>query len=209
MRAMGASRVIGWCISGTRIDKAYPYSPMVIARIIKELRLPVILFGAGKDAEAAEVVGNQVVIQNGSGEGLHFAIEADYHKSSPELRAKLGLVPDVTNWPVRRGLAQVQLCDLVIGPDTGFMWGVAMEKMPKIVMLSHASQENITKHWHNTITLHADQKRVPCWPCHKLHDGLDTCVPNKDNNGAACISDISVEEILRKAKVSLNSIQET
>ena len=37
----------------------------------------------------------------------------------------------------------------MIGPDTGLMWGVAMEAMPKIMLLSHASPENITKHWTN------------------------------------------------------------
>jgi hypothetical protein len=34
----------------------------------------------------------------------------------------------------------------------------AFEAMPKIMLLSHASEENITKHWVNTTTLHADPK---------------------------------------------------
>ena len=89
--------------------------------------------------------------------------------------------------------------------------GVRLEPMPKIALLSHASAENITKHWLNTTTLHADQNRVPCWPCHKLHDTKDTCVENKEKNGAACISDISVETIMghvRKylAQPSINNV---
>ena len=69
--------------------------------------------------------------------------------------------------------------------------------MPKIVMVSHASAENITKHWVNTTTLHADPDRVPCFPCHRLHNSIDTCTPNKDGgHAAACISDISVETIV-------------
>ena len=87
--------------------------------------------------------------------------------------------------------------DLVVTPDTGTAWAVAFEQMPKIVMVSHASQENITKHWINTTTLHADRHRVPCWPCHRLHDDISTCIPNKQNNGAACISDISVETLVQ------------
>jgi hypothetical protein len=51
------------------------------------------------------------------------------------------------------------------------------------------------QHWVNTINLHADPEKVSCWPCHKLHDRQETCRPNKENNGAACISDISVETI--------------
>ena len=90
--------------------------------------------------------------------------------------------------------------DVVITPDTGPAWACALEPMPKIALLSHASAENITKHWLNTTTLHADQNRVPCWPCHKLHDTKDTCVENKEKNGAACISDISVETIMGHVK---------
>ena len=62
--------------------------------------------------------------------------------------------------------------------------------MPKIVLLSHASPTNITKHWVNTITLHADQARVPCWPCHQLHETPETCVKAEKADAAACITDI-------------------
>jgi ADP-heptose:LPS heptosyltransferase len=90
------------------------------------------------------------------------------------------------------------MADLVVTPDTGTAWAVAMEQMPKIVMVSHASAENITKHWVNTTTLHADPQRVPCWPCHRLHNDISTCVPDKDvGKGAACMGDISVETVVQ------------
>jgi hypothetical protein len=73
------------------------------------------------------------------------------------------------------------------------------------VMVSHASVENITKHWVNTTTLHADPNRVPCWPCHRLHDDPSTCVVNKEENGAACISDVSVENLVRTVAQTWNS----
>jgi ADP-heptose:LPS heptosyltransferase len=175
-------RAVAWCVSGSRIDKVYPYAPMAIARIIKELNVPVILLGApGKDHDLALVVQENVKRTNGSAEGLHVAISTDANNPT---------------WPIRRILSMAGVCDLVIGPDTGPMWSVAFEPMPKILMLSHASAENITKHWVNTVTLQADQNRVPCFPCHQLHDVPATCTPNKENNGAACVSDISVEKIL-------------
>jgi hypothetical protein len=67
----------------------------------------------------------------------------------------------------------------------------------KVLMVSHGSVENIAKHAVNTIVLHADENRVPCWPCHRLHDDTSTCVENKEKNGAACISDISVEQVVQ------------
>ena len=179
-------RVVGWCISGTRLDKRYPLAPLAIARIIRELNVPVILFGApGKDYDAAKSIQDHVKLENSSLDGLHLAMSPD---------------ADAPTWPIRRVLSQIQTCDLVISPDTGPAWAVAMEKMPKMVMLSHASDRNITAHWKNTTSMHADPARVPCWPCHQLHDEIATCTPNADNNGAACISDISVETIVQTAR---------
>jgi hypothetical protein len=94
-------------------------------------------------------------------------------------------------------------CDLVISPDTGAAWAVAFEPTPKIIMVSHASVENITRHHVNTIALSADPDRVGCSPCHRLHSDPSTCVPNKDGNGPACLSDLSVELIVTAAKAAL------
>jgi ADP-heptose:LPS heptosyltransferase len=178
-------RFILWVLSGTRIDKVYPYATSAVARIIREVKAPVVLMGAPNDKEhsMATAIRDSVAIDNGSREGLHLAVPAT------EGGAKA--------WPLRTSLALAQVADLVITPDTGTAWAVAFEPMPKIVMVSHASAENITKHWHNTTTLHADPNRVPCWPCHRLHDGPSTCVENKEKNGAACISDISVEKLVQ------------
>jgi hypothetical protein len=89
------------------------------------------------------------------------------------------------------------MSDCVVTPDTGIGWAVAMEQMPKVALMSHASDENITKHWVNTTTLCADQNRVPCWPCHRLHDDITTCMPSKDNpQASACMADISVQQIV-------------
>src|SRR5208337_5005699 len=109
----------------------------------------------------------------------------------------LGLSHDANNpnWPIRRVLSFAQACDIVIGPDTGPMWGVAYESNYKVLMLSHGSVENVSKHWVNTVSLHADTARVPCYPCHQLHNTGETCTPNRDKNGSACISDISVETV--------------
>ncbi len=182
-KATIGGRVVGWCVSGTRIDKIYPSAPIVIARIIRELGASVVLLGApGKDTELAKVVQTNVEQQNGSVEGLHVAISPDAENPS---------------WPIRRILTMAAACDVMIGPDTGPMWGVAMEPVPKILMLSHASPVNITKYWPNTVTLHARPTVVPCWPCHRLHDTIATCVANKMGNGAACISDINVETVVR------------
>jgi ADP-heptose:LPS heptosyltransferase len=205
---VGGERVIGWCLSGTRVDKVYPSSPMVVARIIKELGCSVILLGApGIQGDMAKTICEHVEKQNGSGDGVHVAIAADYDLSSEEDRVRLGLKPGIINWPLRRVLSQALTCDLVVSPDTGVAWAVAMADMPKIMLLSHASPKNITKHWKNTVTLHADNHRVPCYPCHMLHDDKESCQAEQIRHGmkpnehaSSCIADISVETIVSEAK---------
>jgi ADP-heptose:LPS heptosyltransferase len=181
-------RFIVWLLRGTRIDKVYPYGPVAVARLIRETGLPVVLVGGPKDAELARALHDDIVQMTGNSDGLHIAVSPGH--------ATNGAAEDA--WPLRRSLTLVQHAALVVGPDTGPMWAVAMNRdIPKIVLLSHASPANVTKHWKNVWTLHADQGRVPCWPCHRLHSTFDTCVPNAGNTGAACISDIQVDTIVR------------
>lgn len=183
---------IAWCLGGSRIDKVYPSSPMAIARIAREIA-PVVCLGApGKDQAMALAIQNHVIQQNGSLENFHIGI------TNPELKA---------DWPIRRVLAMAQAARMVIGPDTGPMWSVAMEPMPKLVLLSHASPKNITAHWVDTVALHADPKRVDCWPCHRLQDDPSTCRINAEGNGAACISDIPVDAVVSLAKAAHSPIR--
>jgi len=181
-------RCLAWVISGSRPDKIYPYSAAAICRIIKELDLPVVMVGVGgKQFEMAKLVLEDVKRTNSSEKGLHLAL-------SPEGSDPGGH----QHWSTRRSISQVLASDIVVTPDTGLGWACAMEPMPKIALMSHASDENITKHWVNTETLHADPNNVPCWPCHRLHDDMTTCTPAKDGGAAAaCMADIPVETIVQ------------
>lgn len=192
VKAQMGERFILWVLSGTRVDKVYPYATSAVARIIRELKVPVLLMGGPSEKEhsMATAIRDSVAVDNGGREGLHLAV--------PSAAGELC-------WPLRTSLAMALCADLVVTPDTGIAWAVAFEPMPKIVMVSHASAENITKHWINTTTLHASPDRVPCWPCHRLHDDPSTCVENKQKNGAACISDISVETLVQAVAKALES----
>lgn len=187
-------KYLSWIIGGSRIDKVYPYAAHAICRVIKELNLPVMMLGVGgKQFEMATAVMTEVERTNSTTDGLHLAL-------SPEGSDQGGH----QHWSSRRSMTQVLASDIVVSPDTGLAWAAAMEPMPKIIMVSHASEENITKHWINTTTLHADPDTVPCWPCHRLHNTIDTCVPNKDGGAAACISDISVQTLIESISRALN-----
>ncbi len=193
-KAKVGAKVVGWVLTGSRIDKIHPQADVAIARVIRELNLPVIMFGApGKDYEMAKLVQHETRKLNHSEDGLHLALSHDAENPT---------------WGPRRICAQAQACDIVVGPDTGPMWAVAMHAMPKVLMASHAGGPNITTHWVNTTTLEADRERVPCYPCHRLHDDASMCKPNADKNGSACISDITVDTILETIQKSLQAKNE-
>lgn len=194
-KAKVGERVIGWCVAGSRLDKYHPRSPMIVGRLIHELGLPVIMFGAGqREMEVVKATMEHCEKTYGDIEGVHEA-RTTYEPDGKTV---------VNDWPIRRSLTQLLTCDLVITPDTGLLWAAGFEQVPKIALLSHATPQNITKYFKNTVALHADHKRVSCFPCHRLHDTIEFCRPNKQNDGAACIADVSVEAILDTARTLLN-----
>lgn len=98
------------------------------------------------------------------------------------------------DWSIRQTLTFAEICDLVIGPETGVMSSVAMLPMPKIVFLSHSSHDNLTKGWENTYALFS--LKTPCYPCNMMHYGWTHCKRNEDkdqywNGTAQCQVDIT------------------
>lgn len=186
-------KYIAWILSGTRIDKVWPPAAATIARLLKTTKLPIVMLGGpGKDFEMAKQIQQYVIEVNGSDTGLHLG---------------LSVTPEKPNWPIRRVLTQTLMADLVVTPDTGPAWAVAMEDMPKIVLMSHASPENITKYWKNTKTLMPDALNVPCWPCHLLIDEPADCERlsgKKGGQGAACISDIKPDQVIQAVHTALD-----
>lgn len=96
------------------------------------------------------------------------------------------------NWGIRQSIAMASLSDLVIGTDTGFSHGAGIWRTPQILLLSAQSKENISKHFRNCQTLTAD---VPCYPCYKLHYGLETCELNK-NRLPVCMAELKPAKVL-------------
>lgn len=188
-KELSNGRYIAWVLAGSRPDKVWPYTLHAIPRIVKELGIQVFVFGVGgQQFLMATEIQKALQSTNSTDSGMILCLSPDSADPGGH-----------QHWPIRRSITQAQLADLVVTPDTGLAWGVAMESMPKIAMVSHASAENITKHWVNTTTLHADPVRVPCWPCHRLHNTMDTCKPAENApQTAACMADISVERLIRE-----------
>lgn len=144
-----------WCLAGSSVHKMYPHQDTVIARVLREI--PEAVFTLVGDAAC--------VILEGGWE-KHQRIQC----ASGELS-------------IRRTLTLAQQADCVVGPETGVLNAVAFEPMPKVLMLSHSSHENLSKHWVNT---EAVAPPTACHPCHRMHYGRDFCPEHEPTGAALC-----------------------
>jgi FkbM family methyltransferase len=107
-----------------------------------------------------------------------------------------------TAWPIRQAMTWAQGADLVIGQETGLLNAVALEQMAKIVLLSHSTPTNLTKHWTNTAALHG---RPACWPCHRLHSTFEYCHRDESTGAALCQAEISVDDVFEAIPLQLKT----
>lgn len=75
-------------------------------------------------------------------------------------------------WKIRQSLAMVKHSDLVVGAETGILNAAGCYDVPKIVLLSHSSEENLSKYWKNCQSISSSPA---CYPCHQLHYTLKSC----------------------------------
>lgn len=158
-------RVILWVLSGSSVHKSWPYLDQIIARIM--LRLPDV----------------KVVL---TGEPDCVLLEQGWEREIRVIR-KSG------KWTIRDTLSFAPEADLIIGPETGILYGMGLMPVPKIVTLSHSSIGNLYRHWTNCTTLIPDG--CPCYPCHQLHYGFDFCRRDDETGVALCQARISAEDM--------------
>ena len=152
--------VILWALSGSGVHKFYPHQDAVVARIMLEIPNACIVFAGDHACKILEQGWeNEKRIQCLSGE-----------------------------LTVRETLALAQKCQLVIGPETGVLNGMAHENMAKIVFLSHSTANNLTRDWVNTEALHSTTTK--CYPCHRLHHNREFCPEDPETGAAQCQADL-------------------
>ena len=171
-----SKNVILWALSGSSVHKVYPWTDAVISRILMDR----------KDVSFVTV-----------GDGLCELLEVGW-ETEKRVITKSG------KWSVRETLAFLDVCDVVVGPETGVLNAASTLNCHKTVLLSHSSHENLSKHWKNTTALGPDDYPDYCFPCHKMHYGFSTCNRDKETGGAMCAAKINpqnvVNDILRNLK---------
>jgi ADP-heptose:LPS heptosyltransferase len=170
---------IMWALAGSSVHKFSPHMDAVIARILVDLPEAVIIFTGDEACQILE-----------TGWELEPRV---YRKSGKQT--------------IRETLALAQKVDLVIGPETGVLNAVAFEEdVAKVVMLSHSSVENLTKHWFNTQSL--APIGTACYPCHMLHYGKTYCNTDQVTGAAQCQVDIPAGAIFNAIKAAYDDWKE-
>lgn len=154
-----------WCLSGSSRHKFYPHQDGVIANILKAMPLATVIFSGD---EACKI------------------LEAGW-ESETRIKCTSG------EMAIRDTLALAQQVNCVVGPETGVLNAVAFEEVPKVVMLSHSSAENLTKHWHNTVAL--EPQGTSCYPCHRLHFDMRFCREDAETGAAMCQKNIAPQQV--------------
>ena len=162
---------IMWVLSGSSVHKIWPYLDQIMSRIL--LTWP----------DATVIL---------TGDPISKMLEAGWENESRVWKT-------CGEWAVRKSLAFAQVCDLVIGPETGIMNAVGLMDMPKILNLSHSSPENLSKHWLNTTAL--CPKDCDCWPCHQLNHSFEQCPRDEKTGTAVCQAKISPEDMWEAIKL--------
>jgi ADP-heptose:LPS heptosyltransferase len=97
--------------------------------------------------------------------------------------------------PIRLAMTLATLADVVVGTESAIINAAAMLDSLKVVLLSHSSPENLTKHWTNTVAVQPPAS-VGCHPCHRLHNGWTFCQRDQETGFAACQAAVSAEQVL-------------
>lgn len=96
-------------------------------------------------------------------------------------------------WSIRQSIVFAMYADAVVGQETGLMNAIALEAVPKLVMLSHSSHRNLTRDWESCLAIHGD---VPCYPCHQIHYTHEHCPQDEATKAAKCQAAISIEDAM-------------
>ena len=135
---LGPGKKVIWGLSGSALNKCYPYTHYIISDLIRQHPdIKIITVGSELDA-ALEV-------------GIHGKV-----------------IKKCGKWTMRQSGLAVRMADLVVATDTGLLHAAGCYDTHKIGLIGSNTQTNITKHFVNDHSLFADAELVPCAPCFRI-----------------------------------------
>jgi ADP-heptose:LPS heptosyltransferase/predicted SAM-dependent methyltransferase len=159
-RAFGRDTfLVVYALNGSSVHKRWPWMDSVITALLMDFPdLHVVLVGG---------VDGQILEQGWFGWDKDPAKHDDAKKvqTNPRVHCRSG------RWEIRQTLAFLEQADMVFGPETGILNAAAQLPIPKVLLLSHSSVENLARDWVN---------------CHAIASGDTECPGRGKNEAPAC-----------------------
>lgn len=133
--------VIMWVVSGSGIQKVYPYIMGTMVSLLEKYE-NLYFLTVGDDACQLLELDNPV---------------------HPEAHR---VIPASGKWSVRETMLAVKYCHMVIAPETGILVSSGQFDTPKIGILSSITKNHVTKYFKNDYSL--ETEGVNCSPCFRM-----------------------------------------
>ena len=112
---------------------------------------------------------------------------------------------------LRQTATLLETADVVIGPETGLMSMAGFYEMPKVLILSHSTVQNLSRDWLNTVSLWAPKTHCPgrgnnlVPACHKMLPTFEGCKQHEKTMVAQCASEIKPEWVWEVLQSAMNT----
>ena len=169
---MGAGPVVMYSLSGSSVHKTWAGMDNIIAGVMIEYPTASVVLVGGADG---------VILEQG------WEKEPRVHRTSGK-------------WTMRQTMSFMEHCQVILGPETGVLNAASCMPMRKVVLLSHSSEENLSRDWVNAVSVYSKTTSCPKRPegipaCHIMHYGWPHCTKDKETSTAQCQADINPEEV--------------
>ncbi len=179
-RKMGRRNIL-WSLSGSSVHKHWPHMDKVILGLL----------GSYDDVDVVLVGDDMCKVLEA---GWVKMVDGDFTDSSKRVHCRSG------KWTIRQSMAFAEVADLIIGTETGLLNAAGSMDTPKIVMLSHSSEEMLTKHWTNVTALSQTQGTgCPIQPCRILHYSWQHCRRHESGDASECMWNIPADVVMSAA----------
>ncbi len=201
-RARMGEFVVVYALNGSSVHKRWPWMDQLIAALLVDYPdLHIVLVGGEE---------GQILEQGWFGWDKDPAKHPDARKiqTEPRVHCRSGV------WSIRETLSFIETADLVFGPETGVLNAAAMLPMPKVVLLSHSTVENLCRDWVNTHAIASSDTECPgrgknaAPACHQMHYNWDACrqalfpadageLAGQPMGVAQCQADLTFDDVYR------------
>lgn len=173
---LGNRRVVIWGLSGSSLNKSYPYTDYIIKEILNEFKDVLVITVGDELCQVLEVVKDKRIIRKSG------------------------------KWSMRQSALACKYASLVVAPDTGLLHSAGCFMTPKIGIIGSNTINNISKTFSCDHSIEADSSAVPCAPCFRIIYSASTQCPTCPSTGLAiCMTKgIHPQKVSDKIKEVLN-----